>query len=107
MIQLRTKERITVVLNEHYGDPLLRAQLKHRIAVVEYEYDVELLEREFRRMQPTEYHVSAVSNLSLDMPLACLSRSTSPRNCSIGSTHICSPNKNRSNGDNVSFAINP
>ena len=43
---------------QHYGVPLLRAQQNYRIPLVEYEYDVELLEREFLRMQPTEYQVS-------------------------------------------------
>ena len=51
-------ERAIDAFVQHYGVPLLHAQQKHRIALVEYEYDVELLEREFLRMQPTEYQVS-------------------------------------------------
>jgi hypothetical protein len=56
-------ERAIEAFVQHYGVPLLRAQLNHRIALVEYQYDVELLEREFLRLQPTEYHVSELGSI--------------------------------------------
>ena len=56
-------ERAIEAFVQHYGMPLLRAQVNRGIALVEYEYEVDLLEREFRRLQPTEYQVSELRSL--------------------------------------------